>query len=226
VDDVAGICKKLSARSAGGHAAPLAGLDPARADRRRANMGRAGIPRRFAGADFGAYAAVTQEQRRVLAVVRRYADGFRDVMAHGRNLALLGSPGTGKTHLACAVLRQVISRGATGRYRPAVEAVRDVRQGYDRHSGISVQDALDGLCRVDLLVIDDVGAQAGTANEQTILHDIIDGRYREQRPTIIVANLTEAELPQYIGERAADRIYDGGAVLACSWPSYRRQVNK
>ena len=74
-------------------------------------VGRSGVPRRFLDRTFENYLAATPGQRQALEVCRAYADGFEETRRRGGGLMLLGGPGTGKTHLACAILARVIRAG-------------------------------------------------------------------------------------------------------------------
>jgi DNA replication protein DnaC len=67
-------------------------------------------------------------------------------------------------------------------------------------------------------VLDEVGMQYGTDGEVTILAEVLDRRYREQRPVIVVTNQPRKGLAEYIGERAMRRIDE-----LCRWVLFERQ---
>ena len=90
-------------------------------------VGRSGAPRRFLNRTFASYSAATAAQQQALEVCRAYADGFEQMRERGGGLLLLGGPGTGKTHLACAILAQVIHAGYTGLFLPVSGAPRIIR---------------------------------------------------------------------------------------------------
>lgn len=82
---------------------------------------------------------------------------------------------------------------------------------------------MKGLFGPSLLVIDEVGVAFGTESERTIFYQIINGRYERVLPTVLVSNLAEKDLPASIGERAMDRLREGGGVtLVFDWESYRK----
>ena len=195
----------------------------AQADLERA-VGRSGIPRRFLDRTFESYLAGTQGQRRALDVCRAYADGFEQMRERGGGLLLLGGPGTGKTHLACAILAQVIHAGHTGLFLPVSGALRIIRDAYSPRGQRTETEALALLTAVDLLVLDEVGVAIGNeATRRAMLFDVLNDRYGELRPTILIANLTSAELERYLGERIMERLMDlGSAVVPFTWSSYRR----
>ena len=74
----------------------------------------------------------------------------------------------------------------------------------------------------DLLVIDEVGAQFGSDTEKLFIFDIIDGRYQDMKPTILISNLDIAGIKDVIGERCVDRLREGGgSMIAFNWESSR-----
>jgi DNA replication protein DnaC len=80
---------------------------------------------------------------------------------------------------------------------------------------------LDTLCGVDLLILDEVGMQYGSEGEQVILTDVIDQRYRDMLPIIILTNQDRKGLAEYLGHRAFDRLRDCGLWESLDWESYR-----
>ncbi len=174
------------------------------------------IPARFSGLSLDSFQASSDAQRSAL----QHARDFVNAPATG--LLFLGSCGTGKTHLACAILQRMIDRSGDGLYVTTMHAVRRVKQTY-RNTELSEQAAIDSLVKPYLLVIDEVGVQHGSDTERLILTEIINERYGAERPTIMIANLTMAEFTQTLGERVVDRFREGGRVVVFDWPSYRPQ---
>lgn len=70
--------------------------------------GRAKIPPRFKDCSFDNYVATTPAQQRALVTARGFAENFRKAFEGGHNLTFCGTCGTGKTHLAGAVMNDVI----------------------------------------------------------------------------------------------------------------------
>jgi len=191
----------------------------------RSILGRSGIPPRFQNRDFDGYRPADEKQARVLKVCKAYADKFDDRLANGGGLVLCGLPGTGKTHLACAIANQIAQRGRTSLFLSVMQAVRRVKQTYNRDSEETEAEAISFFFRPDLLILDEVGVQFGSETEKLVLFEIINGRYEQMRPTILISNLNTNELGGFIGERALDRMKEGGgAVLAFDWDSKRSDV--
>ena len=81
---------------------------------------------------------------------------------------------------------------------------------------------LEHYASLDLLIIDEVGVQFGSASELAILQEIINARYESVLPTILISNLTFEQLKDSIGERIVDRVTNGGRNrLAFNWESFR-----
>lgn len=191
----------------------------------RAIVSRSGIPPRFKGHSFDNFRPADEKQARVLKVCKAYADRFSDRMANGGGLAMCGAPGTGKTHLACAIANQIAQKGRTSLFISVMAAIRRVKETYRKNSDETEQDAINRFLRPDLLILDEVGVQFGSDTEKMILFEIINGRYENMMPTIIISNLTAQELGAFIGERVMDRMTEGGGVvLAFDWDSKRADV--
>ena len=80
---------------------------------------------------------------------------------------------------------------------------------------------MEKYCYPGLLIIDEIGVQYGTDSERNILFEVINDRYEDMLPTIMISNLPLNELAPLLGERVVDRMLEGGAVLSFNWPSYR-----
>lgn len=188
-------------------------------------LGRAGIPRRFINRSFDGYQTSTDEQHSALEICQIYAAEFSAMRDEGNCLILSGSPGTGKTHLACAILTAVVRQGYTGLFLTISEALRLIRDTYSPSASCTESEAFAALTSPDLLVLDEVGVAIGDAHKrQALLFDVLNTRYANQRPTVLIGNLTEAEIADYLGTRIMDRIMEtGSALVPFTWASYRRR---
>lgn len=182
---------------------------------------QAGIPLRFRSRSFDNFAADTKPMADCLGVAEEFAQDFADHRAEGSTVVFSGKPGTGKSHLAIAVCMAIMARGYTAMYLNALDAIRLVRSTWGRDSERRESDVMNDLATVDLLVLDEVGAQYGTEGEQVILFDIINRRYQDQMPMILLTNQGKDGFKQYLGDRAFDRLREAGRWVPFDWESHR-----
>jgi DNA replication protein DnaC len=189
-------------------------------------IGSALIPRRFIGKTFSGYRAEGADQARNLAKCQGYANDFRENLAAGRCLILTGRPGTGKTHLAAAIADQLIRETRfVPMYRTVSGILQYIKGSFDNRATYSEAEAFESLTRPHLLIIDEVGATKPTEFELATLFGVINGRYEQQLPTIVISNLMPTELAGAIGERCLDRLREGGGVaLIFDWASARSGI--
>lgn len=193
--------------------------------RLEALLEQAAIPERFIGRSFANFKASTPAQMQALSVLRSYANEFEHNLKTGRGLILSGLPGTGKSHLAAAVL-QTILPAHCGLYLTCLGLIRMVRSTWRRDNSKSETEVMRTLTRVPLLVVDEIGVQYGTEGEQTILFDVLDARYRSMQPTILLTNQNKEGLKTFLGERSYDRLTETSRWVAFDWESYRPQARK
>lgn len=196
-----------------------------KAERLNSALIGSGITPRFAECRFDNYRTNggDSEMVKALETCRAYAQGFEDHYRDGRNLLLLGNLGTGKTHLAAAIAKHLITElAATALIVSAAEIIRVSKGVMTKGAAYTERDVIDELASVDLLIIDEVGAQAGTAYELGVLHEVIDRRYQLIKPSMVISNMDAKGLGQYIGDRALDRLRENRALLAgFTWASAR-----
>jgi DNA replication protein DnaC len=192
-----------------------------RQERIERNLQRIGIPHRFKTRTFDNFESDTAPKVEAIRVARDFVDRFSVHSDEGTTVVFSGRPGTGKSHLACAMATAIVSAGGTGLYATARELVLMLRDTWRDGADRTERQMLEMLVGIDILVIDEVGIGFGTEGEKTQFFDVIDGRYREQMPTILLTNLDKRGLSEYIGQRAFDRLREGGIWVAFDWDSYR-----
>lgn len=188
-------------------------------------LGEAHIPARFVGRTLDNFHAATDEQRAALAIAREFVENFEAHRRKGSTLILSGLPGTGKSHLATAVLQALMPRHC-GLYTTCMNVIRAVRGTWRKDSERSETEVLNIYAHVPLLVLDEIGVQYGTDGEQTILFDVLDRRYRDMQPSIFLTNQNKKGFAEFIGERTYDRLRETSTWVAFDWPSYRPQARK
>ena len=171
------------------------------------------IPRRYCG-------AVLNPE--VPSAVRTELEAFIEAPALTRTgFIFLGPTGTGKTYAACAVIGGFLDRRRSAVYLTARGAIRRIKAAWRSEGEETEEDVADWFAGLDLLVLDELGVDLGSTFEVSHLTDIINARYAEEVPTILVGNLTPGELSLAYGDRIMDRFREDGRVLVFSGPSRR-----
>jgi DNA replication protein DnaC len=171
-----------------------------RAEQQRPRLfAAAGIPERYRHCKLASFrissqlpAAQRDQLVEALSVAKRYVDGFLDA-ATGRfretGLLFTGPPGAGKSHLAVAVLSELLDRYRVhGRFVDFSSLLHQIQATFDPSSVDSKHAILDPLIDAEVLVLDELGAQEPTPWVRDILYLIINQRYARRRPTIFTTN--------------------------------------
>lgn len=183
------------------------------ASRLERKLGASLIPRRFMDKTFANYRAETDNQLHNLSRCKQYAEQFRKHRADGRCVVMTGTPGTGKTHLAAAIAGAImLSTGMTVVYRTVAGMLQYIKGSYGNNAEYTEAQAFASLVEPDLLIIDEVGATKPSEFELATLFNIINGRYEDQRPTIVISNLDFDRLGEVLGDRSVDRLREGRGI--------------
>lgn len=132
---------------------------------------------------------------------KRYAEEFS---ASSDSIFMSGGTGLGKTHLSLSIAKTIISKGYSAVYGSVPDLLRRVENA---HFGKSDDvDVLDTIKTVDLLVLDDLGAEFTSPFYISALYDIINARLCYRKPLIVSTNLTFSELTKRYEDRIASRL--------------------
>jgi DNA replication protein DnaC len=173
------------------------------------------IPARYRGVSFER-PPVTEIEPMVVRVVRTFVEELDENLASGRGLWLMGDTGTGKTTLAMLVSKAAIDAGHSVAIYSVPHLLAEIRDTYDRDPGErSYMDFFNRLAAVDLLHLEDVGAEKQTDWVLEQLYSLINERYEQQRSILVTTNLPFEKLEEQIGQRTASRIVEmcGDPVL-------------
>lgn len=177
------------------------------------------IPPRFVDCTFSNYVVSLPQQQRVLDRCQAYATDFSKYHQTGGCLLMCGRPGTGKNHLATAIIREVLAAGYSVQRVKAAQYL----DAYWSKDFAEREAWLQCLASIDLLMIDEIGRASNAKAAQDALFRLIDARYEAQRPSLLTTNLARDELIEVLGDAAYDRITQGGSIrLSFDWESYRK----
>jgi DNA replication protein DnaC len=175
--------------------------------RKRASAVAGRLPKRFREVSFDRE-PVASMNGALLREVREYVRNVADRLDEGRGLWFTGDVGTGKTTLAMLVSKSAMEADRTVAIYSLPRLLGLLRDSYDDDAVYSLTDLLERLCAVDLLHIDDVGAEQSSAWVLEQLYTIVNTRYEDGRALLLTTNLDREALIQQIGERTVSRIYE------------------
>lgn len=177
------------------------------------------VPERYWKESFETYGAETDEQKNALEQSRRFLEAVK--CGKFCTLIMLGTVGTGKTHLACGIVREY-----GGLYRLAPNIVEEIRRAKSFTAKETEADLLENYGRAKLLVIDEIGRGVAGTDEQYMLYQIINERYNRRKPTVLISNQTKREFLNYIGIAAADRLTESAKTVEFKGQSYRATLRR
>jgi DNA replication protein DnaC len=166
------------------------------------------IPRRYLGVSFDRppVSDIARTAPDQVQLVRRYVRSIEANLAAGKGLWLQGEVGTGKTTLAMLISKAAIDAGRSVAIYSLPRLLNLLRETID--SDTSMLDFLDRLGTVDLLHIDDLGAENQTDWVLEQLYSIVNSRYEAERAILATTNLTPDELAERLGARTVSRLVE------------------
>lgn len=129
------------------------------------------------------------------------AKGLLDMVKGGMWAYIIGPVGSGKTHLACAMARLAIDEGLNVQVVDSPSMLGSIKASYGEASADTEDDAVRRLASRDILVIDDLGKEAPTEWTLSMLFRVVDGRYRNLRPTVVTTQFRRSDLAARLARR-------------------------
>jgi DNA replication protein DnaC len=188
---------------------------PIRLARKKATAVQGRLPKRFREVSFEREPVVSIEHRapHVVREVRRYCREIAANLEEGRGIWFTGDVGTGKTTLAMLVSKLAMEADRTVAIYSLPRLLGMLRDTYGDDAPLSLNELIDRLCVVDLLHIDDVGAEQTSAWVLEQLYTIVNTRYEDGRAVMVTTNLGEDDLRAQIGDRTVSRLNEMCTVL-------------
>jgi DNA replication protein DnaC len=185
--------------------------------RKRAAAVAGRLPKRFREVSFDREPVVSIERRNpaLIREVRAYARNIGERLDEGRGIWFVGGVGTGKTTLAMLISKAAMEADRTVAIYSLPRLLGLLRDTYDDDAPFSLHELIGRLCDVDLLHVDDVGAEQSSPWVLEQLYTIVNTRYEDGRAILLTTNLDRKELEEQIGPRTVSRIHEicGGEPL-------------
>jgi DNA replication protein DnaC len=167
-----------------------------------------GIPKRFRGVSFDRKPVVDLDPF-VLRPVRAFVEDVEANLDAGRGMWFMGDVGTGKTSLAMLVSQAVEKAGRSVAVYPVTRLLAEIKDTYDSDSTGSYMGLFRRLCSVDLLHLDDLGAEKRTDWVLEQLYAIVNERWQDERSIVVTTNIVDLdELREQIGARTVSRLLE------------------
>ena len=188
------------------------------------------FPRRHADCTLKSYFVKNEGQQ---IAVKECVQFSKDLEANlPKNLTLVGSTGTGKTHLVCGVGRYMIKKNRSVRYITSAE-IAEMIIGSWSIKDQTEQSEIAKLAAYDLLIVDEIGLHDSSATadgkaksmndmKRQAVHKVLSKRYDDMKSTILVSNFDQTALKTWLGDRLWSRFHDNGSQLVeCNWTDSR-----
>lgn len=189
-------------------------------DRRAAiNLEKCGIPSRLWACEFDTYPPANGGRE----LVQKLKDWFIED-AEGKGFFLYGDYGTGKSALASAWLRANLADGEyQGKFITVPDLLSSIRATYGPNAERGEWELMKEVREIDMLVLDDIGAERPTDWVVERLFAIINHRHSELLPTFFTSNLALPELAERLGERTTWRIAEMSEVIHVTGANLRNK---
>ena len=196
---------------------------------RTRSLAGARIPPRYRKCDLDNFRTDKDSVIQAVQKCRAFIDAFPVV---DKGLLFVGIPGVGKTHLATAILKEVIRRtGAHGLFYDVRELLRVIRDTYNPVVRSTELDVIKPVLDAELLVLDDLGAEKTSEWVEETMNLIVNTRYNQRRPTIFTTNYPDGEidlkspdavLVERVGQRIYSRLHEMCIFVHIDTLDYRR----
>lgn len=119
---------------------------------------------------------------------KKYVENFQKFYQDGKGLLLYGNTGTGKTFIACCIANALIDKGYLVNVTNVAQIANGLFETFDK------TEYMERLLNCPLLVLDDLGIERKTEYMNETVYNVIDGRYRNGKPTIVTTNMTAKQI--------------------------------
>jgi len=180
------------------------------------------INEKLKNANFDTYEPLNESQSKALYVCKRYADNFNPDKA--ASLILHGPYGTGKSHLAKSITDIVMAKDISALFISVPKLMTKIKSTF-KNTGLSEYEILEALAEVQLLVLDDLGAERTSDEEKALawsktkLFEIFDSRAGKH--TVITTNFEIGQAMKVYGERDLSRFLEDAYPVKIDGENFR-----
>lgn len=204
------------------------------------------IPERYSHCSFSNFEP-TKGTEDALKISKKFVEAFPDVEV---GLLFMGPPGVGKTHLAVAIMKELIKKGVSCLFYDFRDLLHKIQSTFSPDSNEEEMDILGPVFDAELFVLDELGSKRSSPWVEEILFYIINSRYNSKKLTIFTTNflddipkkkketygffqdldeeplIKEPTLEERIGKRLRSRLYEMCKTVRMSGEDFRKKVKQ
>ena len=191
-----------------------------------ARFAAAGIPTRYTDSGFKNYKTDQAGQIQALSTIKNYAMAVR--CGHIGSMVFTGPTGTGKTHLAVSVLKNVMARNGSStplfaKYFTSADLIEHVRNAWKREGDSDRATMYRLTVEVDLLILDEYGLDDQDPKVKCHVDRVLRARYDNRKPTLLISNETPDKLKAMLGDRVWSRLIESNEsrIVKFNWADQR-----
>lgn len=173
---------------------------------------------------------VDDDNRQIANAAENYCQQWEQNKRDNNGLLFYGKPGRGKTTIACCIANRLLDMGVSVKAMSVNDMIQRVKDSFDNYGQDGETELKREIKNADMLILDDLGAEYKTDWSAALVYEIIDARYRSQKPTIVTTNLAISALREHLTDnngvsRAYDRLIEILSPVEFKGKNYRQELS-